>query len=211
MALGTGNNNAQEPRRCPVRLFLKFKEKRPPPTMLHDDAPFFLAVDYRAKKFDTHACYKSAPLGKNKLGVLLRDMAKEGNLKGRFTNHSVRKTGITNLIHAGVPPNLVTQMSGHKNVNSLKNYATVSAKQQKAMSDILANPGKIISPITNYQPFANNSYPLETVSVQISENNAKTGTNTIHKSCAATMMNGLFSGASLSGCTFNFNFSTNQN
>ena len=175
---------------------------------MRDDAPFYLAINHRAKNLDTQKWYKAAPLGKNKLGKLLKDIATEGNLKGKFTNHSVRKTGITNLLHAGVPPTLITQVSGHKNVESIKNYAYASAKQQKAMANILANPGKVVSPITQnatFVPsFGNDPLPL---TGEMPKENASLTVNT----SSASSISGLFSGANLSGCTFNINILTANN
>ena len=90
--------------------------------MLSEDAPFYLAVNNMANNFDLHSWYKNAPQGKNKLGSAMRDIARDADLKGKYSNHSLRKTGITNLLQAGVAPTLITQVSGHKNVGSLKNY-----------------------------------------------------------------------------------------
>lgn len=58
-------------------------------------------------------------------------------LVGNYTNHSVGKTCITNLLHAGVPPTVICQLSGHNNVNSINNYSVASVKQQQTMSAIL--------------------------------------------------------------------------
>ena len=51
-------------------------------------------------------------------------------------NHSARKTAITTLVHAGIPPTLVQQHSGHKSPPSINNYTTPSLKHQD-MSDLL--------------------------------------------------------------------------
>jgi hypothetical protein len=41
------------------------------------------------------------------------------------------------MIHAGVPPTLVAQVSGPENVTSVMNYATANIEQHRFMSDIL--------------------------------------------------------------------------
>ena len=94
----------------------------------------------------------------------MRTMAQSAGLKGKFTNHSVRKTSCTNLLQAGVPPTLIQQISGHKNVSSLSNYATASREQVCEMNRILANPKSMKSRTTSavslpVQPAATISYP----------------------------------------------------
>ena len=179
--------------------------------MTYPDSPFYLAINYASKDFSRHSWYKAAPLGKNSLGVLLRKITSDANLKGKFSNHSVRKTGITNLLHAGVAPNLVQQMSGHKSLDSLKNYATASANQQKMMADILANPEKAIAPVEKaIAPIEKNQVCLEKMQMPISGDIPIECTKDIQQSNKASMMTGLFSGASLSGCTFNMSFVMKQ-
>ena len=198
--------NLENPARCPVRLFKLYKEKRPA-AMARKESPFYLAVNNMATNFDIHKWYKNAPLGKNKLGMLLRHITSEGELKGRFTNHTARKTGITNLLHAGVAPTLIAQFSGHKNIDSLKNYATASTSQQREMANILANPGRIVAPIAHNEP---QRIPSECISHPRSGDIPKENASVISKN-NASMISGLFSGANMSGCTFNFKILTKNN
>ena len=67
----------------------------------------------------------------------LMKMATNAGLVGHFTNHSVRKTMCTQLLHAGVPPTTIAQLSGHKNVQSINQYAVASKEQQQSMCQIL--------------------------------------------------------------------------
>lgn len=57
----------------------------------------------------------------------------------RKTNHSGRKTAIQNLLHAGIAPTDVQQLSGHRNVQSLNAYSTLSSDQQHKLSTILSS------------------------------------------------------------------------
>ena len=61
-------------------------------------------------------------------------MAINAKLNGRLTNHSVRKTMITQLMHSGIADSNVIQLSGHKSVQSLQKYHVASYDQQKEMS-----------------------------------------------------------------------------
>ena len=58
---------------------------------------------------------------------------------GKVSNHSVRKTRISRLLENDVPPTFVTQLSGHKNIESLNSYHSASKEHQKRMSKIFSS------------------------------------------------------------------------
>ena len=64
-------------------------------------------------------------------------MAKESGLTGKITYHSLRKTMCTTLLHKAVAPTMIMQLSGHKNMASVNNYAVASHQQQKYMCGLL--------------------------------------------------------------------------
>ena len=88
-------------------------------------------------------------------------MAKIANLKGKFTNHSLRRTCCTTLVRAGIPLTVVAQLTGHKNIGSLLRYTTASKNQQKEMCEILQGKRKLDSlqnqpevvPVPKKKPF----------------------------------------------------------
>lgn len=121
--------------RCPVSAYKQFREHRPE-AMLHPDAPFYLGV---IQNPTTKVWYRSQPMGQNLLGSMMKTMASNASLNGKFTNHSVRKTMISQLLHSGVNPTTVVQLSGHKSLQSLQNYHTASYGQQKQMAQILSS------------------------------------------------------------------------
>ena len=101
------------------------------------DSPFYLGVLNNPSKF-SQVWFKSQPMGHDKLGSIMKCMAQKAGLSnGKYTNHSVRKTMINQLLHAGVNPNIVIQLSGHKSLQSLQNYNVASLNQQKSMANIL--------------------------------------------------------------------------
>ena len=79
-------------------------------------------------------------MGVNKLNSLMKTMADKAGFdeKRRLTNHSARKTMIQKLNDNNIPPTHIMQLSGHRNVQSVNNYSTVSNEQQKNMSLILS-------------------------------------------------------------------------
>ena len=68
-------------------------------------------------------------------------MAKAAGITSvKLTNHSLRKTMVTDLLNPNVAPNLVCQVSGHKNANSLNNnYVRASNLVQKNMFKIITD------------------------------------------------------------------------
>ena len=68
------------------------------------------------------------------------EAAKKAGLQAwgrKLSNHSVRKTIISRLLDAGIPENFVTQLSGHKILQSLGSYKSASLAHQRQMSDTL--------------------------------------------------------------------------
>ena len=121
--------------KCPVKTYKVYAEKRPA-EMNTDDAPFYFAVN-NVKSGSGKPWFKKAPVGVNELNTLMKTMAQKAGLGPNLKNHSGRKTMIQTLVNNDVPPTDIMQLSGHKNVQSITNYSTVSQKQQLNMSHTL--------------------------------------------------------------------------
>ena len=119
--------------KCPVRAYKVYAEKRPA-EMKTDDAPFYLAVN-NVKSGSGKPWFKKAPVGVN--NTLMKRMIQKAGLGQNFKNHSGRKTMIQTLVNNDLPPTDIMQLSGHKNVQSITSYSTVSQKQQLNMSHTL--------------------------------------------------------------------------
>lgn len=128
--------NQDDRSRCPVTLFRKFSQHRPE-KMMKDGTPFYLAVNYEYDGSDPRKWYKAAPLGKNSINNFMKTMADSAHLSGKKRNHSLRKTSVERLLQANVPPTLIQNITGHKNVQSISNYAKASTKQHFEMQKIL--------------------------------------------------------------------------
>ena len=57
--------------------------------------------------------------------------------RSTISDHSVRKTGTCRLLQNDVHPLHVSQLTGHKNPDSLKHYYVASTNQRKKKSDII--------------------------------------------------------------------------
>ena len=108
--------------------------------MMTDESPFYLAVNIESPK-PGQKWFKCSPLGVNSLRSMLKNMIKDSGLKTdkKLVNHSTRKHLVQKLVDNDVPPNEIIQITGHKNVNSLNNYSTLSDKKQQQISAVLSN------------------------------------------------------------------------
>ena len=77
------------------------------------------------------------PNGENKLSLIAKVMCEKAGFTARHVNHSGRKSCITQLLDTNKPPTEVAQLSGHKNIQSLNHYNTVSLQKQIEMSFIV--------------------------------------------------------------------------
>ena len=126
----------ENPENCPVQAYKIYRSHRPN-EMCHDEAPFYLAINHQRRASGNW--YKNNALGENSLRNIMKTMATEADLPGRKTNHSARKTTCTKLLHAGIAPTVIQQLTGHKNTQSVNNYAAASNDMQREMSNILSN------------------------------------------------------------------------
>ena len=141
------------PERCPVRIFQQYVDRRPP-EMCQEDSPFYLSINHKHKPGSYW--YKKLPLGIHKVDGMMKNLAKDGSLTGKKTNHSARKTQVQTLCAANVADSAVMQLSGHKSVQSLNHYKRPSLQQEKHMSYLLSNYKQSPPPIaTAAQPSVN--------------------------------------------------------
>ncbi len=121
---------------CPVGVYKEYMRRRPA-DCLSLESRFYLRP---VKHFETSDTWFSRePLGKNTLCNFGKRMASQANITTtRKSNHSARKTAIELLLHENVPPTNVMQITGHKNVQSLNSYATMSLAQQQSVSHIIS-------------------------------------------------------------------------
>ena len=75
----------------------------------------------------------------------MTNISSKGELKGRKTNHNVRKTTVERLCQANVPDSTVIQVTGNCNIKSLNSYKTPLLNQQENISHLLSGytPGQV--------------------------------------------------------------------
>ena len=213
-----GNKRAFNPKafstgtyRCPVRIYKLFISHRPE-NMCNDESPLFLGVRHNIDTNVDKCWYFPRPMGRNSIGEFLSKASAilsggVSNFKGKVENHSARKTSITNLLNENVNPLYVTQLSGHKKLESLNNYNVASNNQQRKMSNVLScdnSIGKSVAATVLDVPKINNT-SISVVSHPSSENHCN---NLVPQEFQQKMMETwnpvlppTFQGANISNCT----------
>lgn len=129
---------AQGGDRCPVKFLELLISKRP--ESLKDTGPLYLRpLDCPRED----VWYSSQPVGVRTIDTYMKNMAMLGKLDAtnkKFTNHSIRKTMVRKLQKAGISNDKIAAITGHRNEQSLRDYADADPDDHRAISAILSNP-----------------------------------------------------------------------
>ena len=174
--------------RDPVEAYRIYASKRSQ-QIRSDNSPFYLTINHTKLANSSKPWFKTAPMGSNKLNSLMKSMAEKAGLNvENLTNHNARKRMIQKLNDQEVPPTHIMQISGHKNVQSINNYSSISEKQQHNISNILSASTS-----------ASGSLAIqETEEVSLSSGNQQSPQQALS----------LFPGANIQGGTFNIFINT---
>ena len=79
-------------------------------------------------------------VGEKKLASIMKTTKQKAGLETnkRLTNHSVRKYLVQKLKDNNVEDTDIMQISGHKSVQSVRNYSAISEGKHKRISNVLA-------------------------------------------------------------------------
>ena len=75
--------------------------------------------------------------GENFLNNMVKDMCTEGGIDGKYTNHSLRATGASELFQSETSEHVIQQFTGHRSVQALRQYENILTKQKQAACNIL--------------------------------------------------------------------------
>ena len=97
--------------RDPIRLFKKYVSLQPKSDKPASCTSFYL----RPLRKPTAKCwYGDQPYGKNNIGQVVKKIMEKAHIKGRWTNHSLRRTAASRLMAAKVEEKIVKEITGHK-------------------------------------------------------------------------------------------------
>ena len=105
---------------CPVDSFKNYT------CLLNEDNDAFFQYPTKDK-----VGYTRAPLGKNALGDMIKEISKKAHLSQVYTNHQIRKTTATAMHKSGFDLQEISNVTKHKNLDSLKHYIGGPTNQDK--------------------------------------------------------------------------------
>jgi hypothetical protein len=125
--------NKSNPTLCPVCIIDLYMRHRPA------DYEFFYlsAKNQSGKSGADNVWFKKSRVGINYFGAMWKLMKEQAGLEGHITNHSTRRTAITNLYAAGVPEGEIRQKSGHRSSRGVQAYDELTAPKKRKLADIL--------------------------------------------------------------------------
>ena len=118
---------------CPVRSFENYTF-----TLNKDVEYLWQTPNDAAFNRGEPKCFKKGRVGEGKLGMFMQEISALCELSRKYTNHSIRVTGTTNLTQASFSPNQIMSITGHKSVNSLAMYQRVHGDEKVMMGVSLA-------------------------------------------------------------------------
>ena len=134
--------------RCPVRMLQMLISVRPAESRM--SGPLYLRP---LKKPRPGIWYSLQPIGEGKIKEFMKTITKNAGIseKGkRFTNHSVRKTLVCKLQKGGVSNDKITAITGHKNEQSIADYADTDLDDHKNISLIISQNQQSASALATF-------------------------------------------------------------
>ena len=123
---------------CHVHVLDKYLQKLPPNAY---DLDIFYLRPVAKKPVNDSPWYISVAVGKNPLSKMLKTMCEEAGVTGHKTNHSLRAYAATELFNAGIPEKVIQDRTGHRPLDGLREYETISEQQTEAACKVLAVRG----------------------------------------------------------------------
>lgn len=89
--------------------------------------------------YSTEFWYENRPVGHNTLSLTYKRICKLAGVEGQYSNHSGRATAATRLLKAGVPDKMALARTGHRTLESLREYQSLNETDNKQASDALSS------------------------------------------------------------------------
>ena len=194
--------------KCPVKALQMCLSK------LHPDCEAFFQRP-KSKYSRDGIWYDNVPVGKNLLSSKMSRISREAGCSEVYTNHCLRATATTVLAHAGIEHNDICAVTGHRSVDTIRQYVKEPSMDQRAnMSKILHDYGSSSStdlalcPVSTTEEAATPSTSTESTSGAVSSANSENAVvpqtlSVYSNQNSKTAVNSLLSGNNFYG-TVNF-------
>ena len=90
--------------------------------------------------------YGNQVIGVNKHKNMIKVIWAHAELPGNYTNHSGKRTCVTQLYMAGVDEQEIMQRTGHRSEKSVQKYKVASSEIQKRVAAVLDPPKENLVP-----------------------------------------------------------------
>ena len=132
--------------RCIVALYKIYNDRRPEGSKT-PNSPFYLTAKPVADFSDpSEPWFENTRLGVNSIQNLMKEMktrALKQSSEKKLTNHSVRKTSVQRLKDQNLDDSTTIAITGHKRVESVNTYRTLSDKNHKKVCRMLQDYGDV--------------------------------------------------------------------
>ena len=124
---------------CPVESFKCYLA-----LLNHEENSFF---QYPNKKLNG---FNNAPIGKNSIGSMMKDISEAAKLSKIYMNHCIRKMTATAMKRQGFDLNQISHVTKHKNLDSLKHYiGAPTYKDKRRYNDAMAEYASAANELTS--------------------------------------------------------------
>ena len=127
--------------RCVVKLLDLYLSHLP------KDAPFLYMRPVDKAPTDGKPWFVNQRVGVNTLKSFVPRICGVAGFPKRYTNHSLRATGITRMFSAGVPEKIIAEKSGHRSLKALRFYEHTSDEQEMAAGEVIGESKKQFSDV----------------------------------------------------------------
>jgi len=125
--------------RCHVFLLDLYLSKIP--NQAKDQDIFYLRPLPSVPLKESLPWFTCAPVGKNTLSQITKKMCGEAKIDGNKTNHSLKAYATSKLFQAGIPVKVIQDRTGHKSLDGLRKYESISEQQKQEACRVLATCG----------------------------------------------------------------------
>ena len=138
---------ADDPQRCPVVYYKKYIAMLPKTFKFKE---LYLQANSKKRINAGENAFKDRPVGINTLSSTMKELAKEANLEGFITNHSLRASSATDLYNddANIPEQVIAETTGHRS-NAIRGYKCTKKGLKHKVSNILTKLSSGKSDVTS--------------------------------------------------------------
>ena len=116
--------------KCPVHIILKYLSLLPSDRKCKS---FYLQPKC---KYSSYCYYLDRAAGENRLRDTVKEVCKNANLPGFYSNHSLRSTACTRMYNCNIDEQVIMEITGHRSL-AVRSYKRTCKEQHKIASNCM--------------------------------------------------------------------------